>query len=43
MCTDVIMEAIKNAALRIEKREKNMFPFPDLSSGNLIRLGKDGL
>ena len=38
MCTDVIMEAVKNAALRIEKGEKNMFPFPDLSSGNLIRL-----
>ena len=38
MCTDVIMEAIKSAAIRIDKGEKNMFPFPDLSSENLIRL-----
>ena len=38
MCTDVIMDAIEKAAPRAEKGEKNVFPFPDLSSENLFRL-----
>ena len=38
MCTDVIMDAIEKAAHRAEKGEKNVFPFPDLSSENLFRL-----